>query len=364
MIRPAQLQFVVRTLLLALMACSAGCSAFTPTGTGPPPPPPEAEPSASSETAAPTAAAADEAAPAKLPVPAPAVNPMPQPARAPRRERVALVTSSDAASFREVADALGERLAGRYDIAHLPLAGDDPGHALAAIEPAGLSAAIAIGADAAAFAGRTLPVPMIFCQVFNYEPLLALPTRVYGVAALPPLHLQLRSWKAVAPGLSSVGVIVSERHAGLVEEARHAAHAAGIELHAQFAASDREVMYRFQRMVPAVDGFWLFPDNEILSPRVMREMLDYAQKHDVHSLVFNASLLEWGALLSVGSRPGDVADTVARVLDAVTGADTEGTANAGTTATASAKESTSVGTSSTGIPAITPLSDIDVQVAF
>ena len=37
----------------------------------------------------------------------------------------------------------------------------------------------------------------------------------------------------------------------------------------------------------------------------------------MHTVVFNPSLLQWGALISVGNDPADVATQVSRVVDAV-----------------------------------------------
>jgi hypothetical protein len=76
-------------------------------------------------------------------------------------------------------------------------------------------------------------------------------------------------------------------------------------------------LYLFKRAAPEIDGLWLFPDNRILSPSVLRELLAYARAHRVGVLAFNDALLPWGALLSGAPVPADVADAVHRVLDRV-----------------------------------------------
>jgi hypothetical protein len=69
--------------------------------------------------------------------------------------------------------------------------------------------------------------------------------------------------------------------------------------------------------VPNIDAFWLYPDTNVLSPGVIREMLEYGFRQGVQSVVFNPPLLEWGAFLSVSAQPADVATAVIRILDRV-----------------------------------------------
>jgi len=273
------------------------------------------------------------------PEPPPPTRPAPQrPVAEPELLRVAVIASSDVADFREVAEALDDRLADEYEIDRIALTDPDWRERLAALEHDDLAAAVAIGVGAAETAVRELDVPTIFCQVFDYEHLLSMRSGIYGVAALPPLDLQLERWKLIAPGARKLGMVAGSGHPELIEDVRRAAAKAGIELDIAFAASDREALYRFKRLAPRVNGLWLFPDNDILSPQVIKEMLDYALDHGVHGIVVNPTLLDWGALLSVSSRPTDVARSVAHVLDALTSG------------------------SRSDLPIMTPLSEIDARV--
>jgi len=182
----------------------------------------------------------------------------------------------------------------------------------------GRAVAIAVGLDAARYAKAHLGTePLVFCQVFNYGELLDGARPAFGVESLPPLTLQLAGWKAVDATLAKVGLIASAGQQELVTQAREAAAEAGIELRVLESASDRETLYLFKRMAGEIDGLWLFPDNRILSPSVIEELLNYALSHDVGVLVFNDALLKWGALLSVSSTPGNVAGAVSRVVDRI-----------------------------------------------
>ena len=74
-------------------------------------------------------------------------------------------------------------------------------------------------------------------------------------------------------------------------------------------------MYLFNRLVPEIEGFWLFPDNRILSAAVLRHVLSYARRHRIQVAVFNESLLEMGAAISSTSVSADVADKVITAVD-------------------------------------------------
>jgi ABC-type uncharacterized transport system substrate-binding protein len=154
---------------------------------------------------------------------------------------------------------------------------------------------------------------------------------------MPPLALQLNGWTSIDTSRRRIGLIVSDEHARLIDELTAAAGDT-FEIKHAVSSSDRETLYLFKRLAPQVDGFWLVPDNRILSPNVLRELLSYAAGHGVGVLVFNDSLLSWGALLSATSTAHDVAHSVHSVLDRVT---------AGTT-----RE----------LPAMTPLTEIRLKV--
>jgi len=175
--------------------------------------------------------------------------------------------------------------------------------------------AVAISLPAARIARDQLNVPMVFAQVFNYQELLVNGRAVRGVTAMPPLDLQLQDWKKLDPKVRRVGLIVSQPHVDLIPEAERAVNEAAISLKYEISDSDRQTLYLFKRLAPQIDGLWLLPDDRILSPTVLRELLSYAVSHGVRVCVFSDELLQWGALMSASPTPEDIARTVHRVLD-------------------------------------------------
>jgi len=112
-------------------------------------------------------------------------------------------------------------------------------------------------------------------------------------------------------------VIVGAGHDALLTEAEIAAQKHGVELQVREAASDQEVLYHFKRMIHEIDGFWLFPDNRILSPRVLTEMLQQANRRHVPVAVPNEGMLQLGAAISVSTVAADIAATIVKVLERI-----------------------------------------------
>jgi len=271
-----------------------------------------------------------EVAPEPEPAPPePVVEPPPPP-------KVAIVLSSRAPAYEGVANELVAMLEAFeiYDLSDKSLTQKE---AHDSIVSSGTDAVVAIGMRAAVFAGNFDERPVVYSQVFNTDGLPTDAENFRGVSAIPPLDLQLDAWQALNPGLANVGAILGEGHETLVEEATRVTQKRNIRFHYRLAQSDREALYLFTRLVADIDGFWLFPDNRILSSDVLREMLAYAGRHRVQVAVFNDSLLALGATLSTTSDDRDVAGAIVTVLQAM------------------------LGGSARSVPPITPLSKISVR---
>ena len=297
--------------------------------------PPEPEPPPVSVPVEPV-----EEPPAPPPVvaePEPEPEPEPLPPAEPEPGRIAIVLSNRSPAYEQVALELG-RLLDRYLLYNLADRSLSPREVFAGIADSEARVVIAIGLHAAEHAMALSPLPVVFCQVFNID-LSASAAPVRGVASIPPLSPQVRAWKQLNPGLASIGAIIGEGHDDLVAEAEAAAAENGVVLHLRIATSDRETLYMFNRMAPDIDGFWLFPDNRVLSVAILKEMLDYASRHQVQIAVFNPALLDLGAQISIGSVDADIAKTALEVADRIINGELE------------------------AIPARTPLHQLDVRSA-
>jgi ABC-type uncharacterized transport system substrate-binding protein len=256
----------------------------------------------------------------------------------PVRRDVAILYN-DAAGHAEVANQLRKLLPlESYRLTVIDVDGGNAQAILSGLRGRSGLLAVAIGLPAARVARDKLTAPVIFAQVFNYQELMVAGKTMRGVAATPPLELQVQDWKKLDPKLRRVGVIVSQPHTDLIAQAERAAKSASLTVRHEVSASDRETLYLFKRLAPQIDGLWLLPDDRILSPAVLRELLSYAVSHGVRVCVFSDSLLAWGALMSVSPTAEDTARTLRRVIDSMAA----GKANA--------------------LPAITQLSEAGIRV--
>ena len=268
--------------------------------------------------------------------PEPVLNPAPVEVEEPLR--VSVLLSSRLPAYERIAIALRTEL-GQLDVYDMDDRSLTPREMHDSIRAAKTEVVVAVGYKAAAFATRMPDMPVVFSQVFNTGGLDLESGRVRGVSVLPPLDQQLEVWRTLNPNLSSVGAIVGTGHEMLVEEAGIAATTHDVRFQHRVAQSDRETLYLFTRLVPEIDGFWLFPDNRILSTEILKEMLTYAARHRVQVAVFNDSLLSIGATLSTTPVDADVAATILQVAEQLVESDGE------------------------GVPPIAPLSDIAVRVS-
>ena len=249
-----------------------------------------------------------------VPEPEPEPPPKPAPPPPPPPPQVAIVLSSRQPAYEEVANELSERLdnVAIYDLGDRS---QPPVLAFRQINDSRTDAVVAIGLRAARSSVALAQVPVIFSQVFNYQDYGLVTDNSRGVSALAPLDAHLDAWKTLDPTLARVGMIIGAGHDSLRAEAEIAAQKHGIDLQIREAGSDQETLYHFKRMIHEIDGFWLFPDNRILSPRVLAEVLEQANRRRVPVAVSNDAMLQMGAAISVSTVASDIAATIVKVLE-------------------------------------------------
>jgi len=289
-------------LVLLVILGLGGCSLFAPQVTDP-----VAEPVAE-QVVEPVVETEIPELPAKV-EPEPVVK-LPAP---PRPPPVAIVLTSQLPAFLDVADALASQLddARIFDLSD---ESQPPVAVLRAINDSDSGAVVAIGLRAATSSVAMAESPVIFAQVFNYQDHGLLTEKSRGISPLAPLDAQLEAWIKLDPSIQRIGIIIGEGHDELINEAQMAADKHNINLHVRVAHSDQETLYIFRRMAQSIDGFWLFPDNRILSARSIQKILETANRSNIAVAVPNESMLGMGATLSIGTQAKDIADTIARVI--------------------------------------------------
>ena len=231
----------------------------------------------------------------------------------PRLPSVAIVLTNTQPAYADVARELSRHFK-RYQVYDLSNTSSAPVTVLRLINDSDPGAVIAIGLRAAQSSVAMSQKPVVFSQVFNYAEHGLLTENSRGISALAPLEAQLAAWKNIDPTIARLGMIVGEGHDELIAEAREAADKHGIELRVQISHSDQETLYFFRRMIRDIDGFWLFPDNRVLSGRALQEMLAEASRQHVPVNVPNESMLQLGARISMSTVASDIAAAVVSIV--------------------------------------------------
>lgn len=249
-------------------------------------------------------------------VPAEPVAERPAPVKIPEPQRlppVAIVLTNSQPAYADIADELARQFE-NYEIYDLSDSDLPPVAVLRLINDSESGTIVAIGLRAARSSVAMSDKPVVFSQVFNYQDYGLLNENTRGIAAIPPLDAQIAAWKKLDPTLARIGAIVGPGHDNMVAEAEVSAAEQGIELRVQITHSDQETLYFFKRMIRDIDGFWLFPDNRVLSRRALRQIMTEAQRQKVPVLVTSDSMLQIGASISVSSVASDIAHSIIKVI--------------------------------------------------
>ena len=250
-----------------------------------------------------------------IPAPQPVTEPAPtvvllEPTPLPS---VAIVLTSRQPAYADVAQELTRHFV-NYEIYDLSDDNVPPVSVLRMINDSESGAVVAIGLRAAKSSVAMSEKPVVFSQVFNYQDHNLLTATSRGVAAVAPLDAQIGAWKKAEPTITRIGAIIGAGHDDMISEAQIAAEKHGVDLRVQVTASDQETLYFFKRMIRDIDGFWLFPDNRVLSRRALQQIMDDAQRHGVPVLVPTESMLLSGASISVSSVASDIAATITKII--------------------------------------------------
>lgn len=136
-----------------------------------------------------------------------------------------------------------------------------------------------------------------------------------GVDALPPFSVQLEYWQRLAPDLGRIGVIGGPGMGDRIDELAAAAAARGLILEQRIVRSDTETMLAFRAMVPHIDGFVFLPDEGVLSPRVIQQMLNHGGQNGVQMLVYSPVMYNLGANLFLQPDPVRVASALVDLVN-------------------------------------------------
>jgi ABC-type uncharacterized transport system substrate-binding protein len=223
---------------------------------------------------------------------------------------VVILVSEDILAYSEVASALAKRLGKRGSVTNLGENQLGNIKMLAAYRNDENKQFVSIGLNAAIAAKSLINRQVVFCQVFNYQDYKLLTSRHKGVSMMPSMPRTFGAWKDLAPDISDIGVISGPGFEDIIQIARIAAGSFGIKLHHETVNSDKEYLYAFKQMANTVQGYWLLPDNRVLSGNILREVMTFSVRNSKQVAVFSDELLKLGGLFSAVSDNEDIAQHV------------------------------------------------------
>lgn len=249
--------------------------------------------------------------------PAAKVSPPPPPPPKPEKvtKEVEILVSEDVPAYSDVAKALARKLGKRSHIRYLGANPVENMKMLSAVGSDENRQFVSIGLSASLAAKTLENRQVVFCQVFNYQDYNLLTPMHKGVSMVPSMHRIFATWKALAPRISDIGVISGPGLDDMMQMAKATAHKYGIRLHHRVVNSDKEYRYIYKEMADTVQGYWLIPDNRVLSGNILRDVLTFSVRNNKPAAVFSEELLDFGGLFSATSDPEDIAQEVLLRLD-------------------------------------------------
>lgn len=253
---------------------------------------------------------------------APAPPPPPPPKRVVKHvapPEVVILVSSNIPAYSKVADLLARQLGRRGSIRYLTHNKAENIRMVEHYRKEEHKQFVAVGLNAS-IAAKSLPDrQVVFCQVFNYQEFGLLSVRHKGVSMIPSLYRTFATWRALSPSTTDVGVIGGPELGDMMRVASAIAKKHGITLHYAKVHSDKEYLFAYKQMAKKVQGYWLLPDNRVLSGNALREVMTFSVRNSKQVAVFSNELLNLGGLFSATSDYRNIAQEVLDRLESAQG---------------------------------------------
>lgn len=240
---------------------------------------------------------------------------------------VVILVSENLPAYSKVANLLARQLGKRGSIRYLTPSSMENARIVDSYKNDERKQFVSVGLSASV-AAKALPnKQVVFCQVFNYQEY-GLPSPMHkGVSMIPSISRTFAAWKAIAPGTTDVGVISGPGLDDTIQVATAIAKRYGITLHYSAVNSDKEYLFTYKQMADQVQGYWLLPDNRVLSGNSLREVMTFSVRNSKQVVVFSNELLNLGGLISATTDYRNIAQQVldrlesAQDKDAIPGSD-------------------------------------------
>jgi ABC-type uncharacterized transport system substrate-binding protein len=229
--------------------------------------------------------------------------------------QVVIFVSENIPAYAEVAKALAKQLGKKANIHYLTDSAFDNLRTVSQFKDEPNTQFVSIGLNAAIASNTLSNKQLVFCQVYNYQDYALISSKHKGVSMLPSLYKTFSIWRALSPTTKHIGIITGPGFEDVMQAANSAAKKYGFTLHFEVVKTDKEYQYAYKKMSNQVQGYWLLPDNRVLSENILRDIMNFSMRNSKQVAVFNDELLKLGGLLSLGSETKDIAQQVLERLE-------------------------------------------------
>lgn len=231
-------------------------------------------------------------------------------AKKPPPPHVVILVSEDIPAYSDVAKALDKLVGKRATIQYLSSSLAENMKAIANLKNDENVQIASVGLNAAIAAKTLTNNQVIFCQVYNFQDYALLSPNHKGVSMMTSFVKTFSTWRTLSINAIDIGVISGPGFDDVMQTAKSAALSQGFRLHHETVNSDKEYQYAFKKMSNKVQGYWLLPDNRVLSENILRDLMTYSVRNSKQVAVFSDELLKLGGLFSIQSNYNDIAQQV------------------------------------------------------
>jgi putative ABC transport system substrate-binding protein len=168
-------------------------------------------------------------------------------------------------------------------------------------------------------ASHTMDVPVVYAMVVNPPSIVKAGANITGASMNVPVEQSILLFKQLSPQVRRVGMLYSPAKTGyLVRDAEAVAREHGIQLVAREVRSPKEAIPALETLQEGVDALWILPDETVLAPAVVQQMLLLSYRKKLPLLGLSEAQARMGALLSlsfasgedIGRQAGDLANSI------------------------------------------------------
>ncbi|WP_169714047.1 ABC transporter substrate binding protein [Oceanicoccus sagamiensis] len=237
--------------------------------------------------------------------PAPVLKPQPAPKVV---EPVAILLNENNPNSQQIADLLTAKLTTPTQLYYLSALPQQQVEVVAQLQQQAYSQVVAIGSNAALRAKSLDDSRVVFSQVFNYQDEGLIEAGFSGVSMVPSAEKLFSEWKQLTPGLKHIAIITGPNNQQQIARIQQAAKHHGVVVLHREVNNDKEMLYEAKQLAPLIQGFWLLPDNRVLSRRSIKEFMAQSMKQGKQVALFNRQLFKYGGLLYVGGDVDEIAE--------------------------------------------------------